>query len=260
MNAVLRSIFSIGARHLAFLLFMGLCVSAKADTGATFDAANKLYEQSKYAAAIDAYRKMIGEGPVSAPVYFNLGNAFYKSGRVGEAVASYRIAQQLAPRDPDIRGNLRFVREAAGTPEAKTPPWWQGWTQRLSLREWAFASALSVWLMAALGVLRQLRSAWRTALRLPLTLALWAVVFTGLGGGLAWHAQFGERIAVIKVKESVARFGPLDDSQTAFTLRDGTEISLVDRKDDWWQIEDGKGRRGWVKAATLLRLEDLKRS
>ncbi len=114
--------------------------------------------------------------------------------------------------------------------------------------------------MAILGIVQQYRAAWRPALKLPLTMMVWVAVLATIGGGLAWRGQFGERIAVIKVKEAVARFGPLDDSQTSFTLRDGTEVSLIDSKDDWWQIQDGKGRTGWVKAGTIVRLEELKRS
>lgn len=247
-------------RALMVGLILSICTVASADPAASFDAANKLYEQGKYPAAIEAYQKMIQSGEASAAVYFNLGNSFFKAGRAGEAVASYRLAEQLAPRDPDIRGNLRFVREAAGAPEAKTPPWWQSWAQRFSLREWAWALGVAIWALAVLGIVRQYRPGWRPALKPPITMVFWITVLAGLGGGLAWRGQFGERIAVIKVKEAVARFGPLDDSQTAFTLRDGTEISLIDRKDDWWQIQDGKGRTGWVKAGTVVRLEELKRS
>jgi tetratricopeptide (TPR) repeat protein len=245
---------------LACVLFIGAVPAVRGDAAASFDAANKLYEQGKYPAAIESYRKMIQAGDVSASVYFNLGNAFFKAGRAGEAVACFRLAEQLAPRDPDIRGNLRFVREAAGAPEAKTPPWWQSWAQRLSLREWAWALGGAIWVMTILGIVRQYRAAWRPALKLPLTMMVWVAVLATIGGGLAWRGQFGERIAVIKVKEAVARFGPLDDSQTSFTLRDGTEVSLIDSKDDWWQIQDGKGRTGWVKAGTIVRLEELKRS
>lgn len=245
---------------LLCVFFVGFQGAAWADSAATFDAANKLYEQGKYPAAIESYQKMIQAGEVSASVYFNLGNAFFKAGRAGEAVASYRLAEQLAPRDPDIRGNLRFVREAAGAPEAKTPPWWQRWAQRISLREWTITFGVMIWLTAVLGIARNYRPAWRKPLRYVFTVALRIAILAGLGAGLVWHEQSGGSIAVIKVKEAVARFGPLDDSQTAFTLRDGTEVSLIDSKDDWWQIQDGKGRTGWVKAGTIVRLEELKRS
>lgn len=248
----------LGRLPLCLSLLLGW--HAWADSQADLDAANKLYEQGKYPAAIEAYRKMLQGGETSAAVYFNLGNTFYKTGRIGEAIGSYRLAERLAPRDPDIRGNLRFVREAAGVPETRTTAVWQGWALRLSLREWAWLVGISVWALALVGLSRQYRAGWESFLRPIFLTILLVLVVSVIGGGLAWQSQFGERLAVVKVKEAVARFGPLEDSQTAFTLRDGTEVSLVDSKDDWWQVEDGKGRRGWVKAATLLQLDDLKRS
>src|ERR1700684_3279079 len=73
------------------------------DAGNSFDSANKLYEQGKYPAAAAAYDKLLAGGNVSEALYFNLGNAEFKMNQVGRAIASYRQAQRLAPRDAELR-------------------------------------------------------------------------------------------------------------------------------------------------------------
>ena len=76
-----------------------------------FDTANKLYEEGKFAEAAAAYESLVQSRQVSAALYFNLGNAWFKSGQIGRAIAAYRQAEQMTPRDPDLRANLQFARE-----------------------------------------------------------------------------------------------------------------------------------------------------
>ena len=86
----------------ALLIAWSTTIAARAGAdSASFDQANRLYEQGKYADAIVAYRGLLGQKQSSAALYFNLGNAFFKSGNTGEAIINYRLAQRLAPRDPD---------------------------------------------------------------------------------------------------------------------------------------------------------------
>lgn len=228
-----------------------------ADEGAHFDAANKLYEQGKYVESIKAYREMIKGGEASEAVYFNLGNAYYKNGQLGLAVASYRLAERIAPRDPDIQANLRYVLDEAGVRSRAPIPWWQSWAQYLSLREWALITGVTIWLWAVLGVLRLMKPAWRTGLKMPLTVALLLVFGSGAGAALAWQGTHRDIVAAVTAKEAVVRYGPLDDSHSAFTLRDGAEVVITDAKGDWWQVRDGQERTGWLKAESVVRLDEF---
>jgi len=49
----------------------------------------------------------------------------------------------------------------------------------------------------------------------------------------------------VTVGQATARTGPLDDAQVAFTARDGVEMRVLDRHDDWVQAADGAGKIGW---------------
>src|SRR5262249_45435626 len=130
----------------------------------SFDEANKLYEQGKYQEAIAAYQRLIVQNDVSAALYFNLGNAWFKSGRTGQAIASYRLAQRLDPRDPDIRANLRFARESINADGAAAGRW-QRWLNLMTLNELTFGTALLLWLWLLLLAASQYRRDWARSLR-----------------------------------------------------------------------------------------------
>ncbi len=239
---------------LASLLLLVTLSSSAADTAATFDTANKLYEQGKFAEAAAAYEKLLAGEGASAELHFNLGNALFKAGQLGRAILHYRSAERLAPRDPDIQANLRFARDSVGG-GAMTQRWWSAWLSRLSLNEWAWLVTLSLWLWLALLIAGQMRPSKKAALRGAVKAA--GVVFAALAicSAAIFKERFGEKAAVVVVSEAVARFGPLEESESHFTLRNGAEVVIRDSKDGWWQVTDGQGHTGWVreKQAALLK-------
>ena len=61
----------------------------------TFIAANNLYDEGKFSEAAQAYEKILASGRRSAALYFNLGNALFKSAQIGSSIAAYRNAERL---------------------------------------------------------------------------------------------------------------------------------------------------------------------
>ena len=56
---------------------------------AQFEEANRLYETGRFAEAAALYRVAATNG-VSATLLFNLGNAHFKAGQLGQAMAAYQ--------------------------------------------------------------------------------------------------------------------------------------------------------------------------
>lgn len=221
------------------------------DISAAFDAANKLYAQGKFAEAASAYENLALSGTVSPVLYFNLGNAFFKSSQMGRAIAAYRQAEQLTPRDPDVRANLQFARNQVQGPTLR-PGRWERWLGTLNLNEWTGLSAAALWLTFGLLTLRQVRPAVARSLRswTLLTGGCSAILLACLA--LAWTGQAHRQTAIVTVKEATVRNGPFDESPNAFTAQDGAELRVLDRKDDWLQVTDGTRRIGWVKRDAVL--------
>jgi len=257
-NSELRSGSAFDVRPLLLRLLPALLLiwarmsmaAAPAVISAEFDAANKLYEQGKFTDAVSAYEKLIQSGSVSPALYFNLGNAFFKSGQAGRALVSYRQAERIAPRDSDLRANLRFVRSQITGP-TRLPGRWQRWLGTLALNEWTALASVALWVWLLLLALIQFRPGWKPPLR------TW-VVFSGLGAALLCVCLGGALItdstktATVIAPEVFVRNGPLDESQTAFTVHDGAELNVIDQKEGWLQVSAGDRRTGWLKREQVL--------
>ncbi|MGO8839331.1 MAG: tetratricopeptide repeat protein [Limisphaerales bacterium] len=216
-----------------------------ADFSAQFDAANKMYAEGKFAAAAGAYEKILQANAVSPALCFNYGNAEFKCGNLGRAIAAYRRAAQLAPRDAEVRANLEFARNQMQGPTLRETRW-QDWLGTLALNEWTALAAAAFWLTFAILAAMQIRPALKTTLRgFALgTVAVTLLSCACLGADAAIH--FSKSVVVVITPDATARSGPFDEAQSAFVAHDGAELGVLDRRNDWLQVTDGSGRIGWL--------------
>jgi tetratricopeptide (TPR) repeat protein len=222
-----------------------LCSAAAAsNVAADFESANRFYEQGKFEEAESAYEKIVQAGFISDALYFNLGNARFKSGEIGRAIAAYRQAEQLAPRDPDIRANLQFIRNQIQGPTLSADRW-QQWLKKLTVNEWSMLASAALWLCLLLMAATQIRPALKPALRPFLVAGAFAFLGLGICAGASLSLD-SAKIAIVTTRDATVRNGPLDESPGAFTVHDGAELPVLDQKDNWIQITIGN-RIGWLK-------------
>jgi tetratricopeptide (TPR) repeat protein len=216
-----------------------------ADFTADFAAANKLYAEGKFADAATAYDTLLQTGEQSPSLLFNYGNAEFKTGHLGKAIGAYRQAKMLSPRDPELRANLAFVRtQVAGATLRESR--WQYWFSMLTLNEGTLLTAVFFWAMCALLAAKQLRPALAPRLQTATRFAVALTICSGAILALRTANHFSSPIAVVTNAEVTARSGPFDDAQSAFTARDGAELHVLDRHDDWVQVASGTGKTGWL--------------
>jgi len=216
-----------------------------ADVASDFSAANELYAKGKFSDAADAYENILQSGAQSPALLFNAGNAEFKAGHLGLAIAAYRRAAQLSPRDDEIRANLAFVRnqvQGATFRESR----WQGWFGALTLNEGALLTAALFWMTLALFIARQLRPALVPKLKTTTRLFATLTIFSASVLGVQAANHFWSATAVVVSTGATARSGPFDDAQSAFTVHDGAELSVLDRHDNWVQVAGGAGQTGWL--------------
>ena len=216
-----------------------------ADVSADFSAANKLYAEGKFPDAANAYEKILQAGAQSSSLWFNAGSAEFKAGHLGKAIAAYRQAELLAPRDAELRANLAFVRNQVQGATVRESSW-QNWVGSLTLNEGTVLTAILFWLTLGIFVVRQIRPALVTKLQGVTRILVVLTIFSATVLGLQAANHFSNGTAVVTVAEATARSGPFDDAQSAFTVRDGAELSVLDQRDGWVQVANNAGKSGWL--------------
>ncbi len=250
------------AMLVASLLIFGAASVRAVDQSSpqtSFFQANTLYKQGEFAAAVTEYEQVVHAGLESAPLYFNLGNAYFKAGDKGRAILNYERALRLQPGDPDVQANLSYARSLSGGDEC-APSLWHSIAFPLAGRVSARATASTacfLWLLV-FGCLAAWHL-WRAHPRWLLNLATAAAILwfiACLSAASEWWSNRPNQTAVIIAGGSTAaRFEPAASGTEHYTLKQGSLVHVVERRDGWWQVARCDGRRGWVDGAALEALE-----
>ncbi len=228
---------------------------AREEVPSLFREADSRYEGGNYAGAAEGYLRIVEGGWESAPVYYNLGNAYFKQNRLGPAILHYRRALNLAPRDPEINKNLEYARQALKDDITALPlPLWNragrilaGW---LSLGEWVGISAglyflVFLWLLAAI-IFRPLRKISPGVLKTLLPALALSAALT-----LIARSHWATPRAIVLAPEIAVRYGPRESEAAAFNLHEGTEVRVAREQNGWVQIALPDGTSGWLPSAAL---------
>lgn len=216
---------------------------------ATFQNAIAAYQQNDFGLAAEGFKHLIDAGLSSGALYYDLGNAYYRSGKTGQALAAYLLAMRYTPRDRDLQYNLDFVRRQTKDkiePNQKNILLHAGlfWLEWLSAREWLWAAALaSVVFWSALAF-----RLWRAEDRFKAATVSAGVVLVvalcGLANAMLSHGRRGVMIE----PASTVYSGPGTMNTVLFRLHEGSEFVLRDREAGWLRLELADGKQGWVEA------------
>lgn len=242
-------ILGFGALFLISLFAAGrIGLAWEAQDLKAFEKANQDYRQGRFPKALEGYQSLAQKS--SDPVlFYNLGNARFRLGNLGEAILAYERAKWLEPRDPDIRHNLRYLQDSLEYRiEDKRSGYVQAGEKFLSYfseKEIGFAALFAFFLlMTGWAVSLFFRGAppWGWPRKLLLALFL---LFAALGAAKNIQNHF-IRSAIVMVKEAPVRYGPSEGDQVAVRLREGLKVYVVDRRTDWSRVLLVNGESGWM--------------
>jgi hypothetical protein len=187
------------------------------------------------------------ENGYSAATLYNSANAYARAGKPGLAVLNYERASLLAPEDPDVDANLRFVRKSAHvTAEPRR------WIDRMvTIARPAVVAWLGVAgvLMLGAGLLAGLLAPHRRRTRRAALLVGAALVGFTLSNGLVLWPKLHE--AVILTAAAPARASPVPMGDPLFTLPEAETVRVTAEHDDFVLVRTRAGRTGWVSRANL---------
>jgi tetratricopeptide (TPR) repeat protein len=234
-------------KHCFCIFALVLCAGRllAASAADKFSDANQYYAEGKFAEAAKSYEAILSSGTVSPNLFFNYGDAEFKSGDLGRAIAAYRQAALLSPRDTEVRANLEFARnQVQGATQRESS--WTRWLGALTLNEWTALAAIAFWLTFILFAAIQIRPALKGALSGVARYAAVAAVLFCACVGMATAIHSSRQVAVVVMPDAVTRSGPFDDAQNAFAVHDGAELPVLDRHSGWVEVSDPAGRTGWM--------------
>lgn len=250
-------------RHMLFsaavLLFFTGCLPGLGDHRQhLFEQGNQSFEQGDYAKAVSAYEDILEMGFESPALYYNLGNAFFKEGKIGPAILNYERALRLAPRDEDIRFNLRLAEEyrldkIQDIPTFFTTKMLNAFLALFGLRTFylLFGVFYIIAAGAAVGWIFSRSRKWKILFRTAGLAGLVLMIFFGSAAAFKTHNLHHGVEAVVLENEVAVRSAPTQDGTHIFAIHEGLKVKVLNRRRDWIEIKLDDGKEGWLPAGTI---------
>ncbi len=233
------------------IAFLGALSCAAAEGLSHFDQANRLYEEGKFSEAASLYDSLLKAGRRSPEIFFNLGNTYFREGRLGRALFNYRQAERIIPRDPDVQANLRFTRERVTGALSTSEAVWLRAVRYFTLDELTTACTLLFWIWAGLVCLWQWRPTLQPKVRTP-GLIIGSLLGITVIVLIVAYSTSDERVAIVTGAQVPVHLGPISESQISYSATDGTELKALATRGDWLQVSDRSDRSGWVQTTNVL--------
>ena len=236
-----------------FLSFATTAAFAQAD--AEFAKANQEFAQNDFKAAVTGYESLVRGGKWNANLFYDLGNAYFRTHDFGRAILNYERALALDNHHPEATANLQIARDESRALELQ-PTKLERYAQFASINQYSIAAAIAFWL-GIFGIVVFILARRRSAALIFLSIvcllicsfAVWAIHTLDNGSE-------GRGLAIVTGTDVQARLATADTANSVLALPPGSEIKILSTRGDWMYAALPNDLRGWIqtKNAEQVRL------
>ena len=241
-----------------FYLLIFLSSLAKADSNSIMQTANEYYKNNRYQLAIEEYNKLLLDGFEGTSLYYNLGNAHYRLGKVGYAILYYEKAFKLSPNDEDVTHNLALAKLNLKDKVDTLPPFfifnlWEGILAAFSVTGWTIIVYIIFILVLIVFVVyffsrsvTEQRISFFTGIGLTVILLLTISLLI-----VKMNKEFNTKDGIIIETSVIVKSSPDYSSKDSFQIHEGLKVRIEDNVDDWVKIRLDDGKIGWITEKSL---------
>ena len=245
-------------KYMAMMFLALLCTVTPAGAQSLVSQANEAYRNGDYARAVELYEQSGEQDGTSAAYFYNLGNAYYKSGLYPRAILNYERALLLDPGNDDVRFNLEMAQariadkiEPLGT--FFLDQWFTTLRNLFSSNVWAVIAVVAFLIFLA-GVVVYFfvdRVVWRKIGFFASLLALLITIGANRFAAVQKQQLTQRESAIVFAPTIIAKSSPSESGTDLFVLHEGTKVYIVDRVGEWSEIRLEDGNRGWIPTDRL---------
>jgi len=214
------------------------------------------YIKGDYALAIQIYETILKSKGVSADIYYNLGNSYYKIDNISKSILNFERALLLKPGDSDIRHNLEIARsktvdKAEPLPEIFIVSWIKALINCMGVDAWAKCGiSLFFLFLIALYLFIFTKRIFIKKLGFVLSIILLVFVFTvNIFASRQKESLLNRTNAIIIGPSITVKSTPNESGTNLFILHEGRKVSIKDNSmREWKEIKLEDGNVGWVPA------------
>ena len=244
--------------QVILLAVFASAVFANTEINSLMQSGNELYKNSQYQSAIDEYNKLVKQGYEGTSLYYNLGNAHYRLGKVGFAILYYEKALKFSPGDEDTKHNLALAKRNLKDKVDELPPFfifniWEGMLASFSVSGWTIIAYI-IFILLLLSVIAYFFSRSVTQQRISFFIGVGFLILLFFSISLIavkMNKEFNIKDGIIVENIVTVKSSPDSSSKDEFVIHEGLKVRLEDKVDDWVKIRLADGKIGWIMERSI---------
>ena len=225
-----------------------VATSGFAQSDPEFAKANDEFAKGDFKAAISDYEALVHAKQWSAPLFYNLGNAYFRAGDFGKSILNYERALALDPHQPEAAANIVLVREEARALELQRNGF-DSALKHVSATPVTIAAAVGFWVLL-FGVILRIFSRQRSVL--PMTLATLGCLVAVVSAAVVYRIETTRsNLGVITGHDTRARLATADNASTVLQLPPGSEVQILSRRGEWMYAALPNNLKGWLPSSSV---------
>src|SRR5438876_1358837 len=197
-----------------------------------FERANQEFAQGHFKEAISSYKALIRDERWSTNVFYDLGNAYFRTGDFGRAILNYERALALEPHHPEATANLQIARDEAHALELQ-PSWPERNLRFATINQYSLTAAGPFWLGVSCLVLFIFHGR-RSRMAAVLLLAMFSILAVAIFS--IWQLDRGVKgraLAIVTADNVQARIATADTANSVLALPPGSQVKILSTRGDW---------------------------
>jgi hypothetical protein len=223
--------------------------------------ANDLYAKGQFEAAAAGYESILLSEGVAPELYYNLGNAYFKSNELGKAILNYERALRLAPDYADAKHNLEFanlkvVDNIDVNDEFFLKKWFDLLVKLRSSNGWFYFGGV-IFILTLLSFLLFVFGRTTLVRKLFFYIGLTGFIITVSSivfSGIRKQQMLSHDEAVVLSGVVVVKSAPDKSGTDLYQLHEGTKVTVISILGDWFEVKPGNGNVGWVEVKHLEKI------
>ena len=217
-----------------------------------FIEANKALIAENYSDAIAKYESILNDGYESAELYYNLGNAYYRSKQLGKSIWAYSNALEIAPRNRDVSHNLSIA-NAQIVDRIEMPKSFVFITlyrllkSKMTTYEWILFGSFLIFIKSIYFLFMKFSLISGKIYKMTSIVLVSFIIIAHIFAMDSYIDKQRTNSAVVISNNVNAYSGPFyGSSSILFQINEGIKVDISKQQKDWLEIILIDGKKGWI--------------
>ena len=223
--------------------------------------ANKALIAEDFNDAIVKYKSILKDGYESVELYYNLGNAYYRSEQLGKSIWAYSNALDIAPRNGDVAHNLSIA-NAQIVDRIELPKsfvfisFYRILKSKMTIYEWILIGSFLIFIKSIYFSVMKFGLVRGKMYKITSIVLVSFIILAHVFAMDSYIDQLRKNSAVVISNNVNAYSGPFyGSSSILFQINEGIKVDISKQQKDWVEIILIDGKKGWIPSESIWFIE-----